>query len=62
MIPPETDKEKKERELIRELARKGKLRTRGSGRVPDDFWDMPRPKDPEGLARRYLIEDRRQGR
>jgi hypothetical protein len=62
MTPPETDKEKKERELIRELARKGKLRTRGSGRVPDDFWDMPRPKDPEGLARRYLIEDRRQGR
>ena len=62
MTTPETDKEKKERELIRELARKGKLRTRGSGRVPDDFWDMPRPKDPEGLARRYLIEDRRQGR
>ncbi|MDQ4127004.1 MAG: hypothetical protein M3151_03490 [Actinomycetota bacterium] len=62
MTTPETDKEKKERELIRELARKGKLRTRGSGRIPDDFWDMPRPKDPEGLARRYLIEDRRQGR
>ncbi len=62
MTPPEMYREKKERELRRELARKGKLRTRDSGRDPDDLWDMPRPKDPEGLAQRYLIEDRRQGR
>jgi hypothetical protein len=34
-------REKKKRELRRELARKGKLRTRGSGRIPDDLWDMP---------------------
>ena len=62
MTPPETNREKKERELIRELARKGKLRKRGSGRVPDDFWDMPRPKDPEGLLLKALLEDRREGR
>jgi hypothetical protein len=55
-------REKKKRELRRELARKGKLRMRDSGRDPDDLWDMSRPKDPEGLAQRYLIEDRRQGR
>ena len=62
MTPPEMYREKKERVLRREPARKGKLRTRGSGRIPDDLWDMPRPKAPEGLAQRYLIEDRRQGR
>jgi hypothetical protein len=39
----------KERELIEELARKGNLRTRGSGRVPIVFWVMPRPKDPESM-------------
>jgi hypothetical protein len=55
-------REKKKRELRRELARKAKLRMRDSGRDPDDLWDMSRPKDPEGLAQRYLIEDRRQGR
>jgi hypothetical protein len=62
MTTPETDREKKERKLIRELARKGKLRTRGSGRVPDDFWEIPRPKDPEGLLLKALLEDRREGR
>ena len=62
MTPPKTDREQKERERIKELARKGKIVKRGSGKVPDDFWDMPRPQDPGGLARRYLIEERRQGR
>jgi hypothetical protein len=23
--------------------------TRGSGKVSEEFWEMPRPKDPEGL-------------
>ena len=32
---------------------------RGTGRVSEDLWNMPRPKDPDGPARRYLIEDRR---
>jgi hypothetical protein len=62
MTTPETDREKKERKLIREPARKGKLRTRGSGRVPDDFWEMPGPKDPAGLLLKALLEDRREGR
>jgi hypothetical protein len=35
---------------------------RGSGRVSEEFWKLPKPKDPEGLALRYLLEDRRQGR
>src|SRR5215211_2150370 len=40
------------------LERTGELR-RGSGRLPDDFWDLPRPEDPEGLVRRAVQEDRR---
>ena len=57
---PETDEER--RELIKRLARSGKVVTRGTGRVSEEFWDMPRPKDPEGLLLKALLEDRREGR
>ena len=57
---PDSDKER--RELIKRLARSGKVVTRGTGRVSEEFWNMPRPKDPEGLVKRYLIEDRGEGR
>ena len=30
--------------------------------VSEEFWKLPKPEDPEGLALRYLLEDRRQGR
>jgi len=59
MKVPKTDKEREE--LMKRLARSGKIVTRGTGGVSEEFWNMPRPKDPEGLARRYLIEDRREG-
>ncbi len=35
---------------------------RGTGKVSERFWKLPKPKDPEGLALRYLLEDRREGR
>lgn len=35
---------------------------KGTGRVSEKFWKIPKPKDPEGLALRYLLEDRREGR
>ena len=35
---------------------------KGTGRVSKKFWKLPKPEDPEGLALRYLLEDRRQGR
>jgi hypothetical protein len=58
---PRTDKER--RELIKRLSREGELvAKRGSGKIPEEFWTMPRPEDPEGLALRYLIEARRDGR
>ncbi|CAN5182093.1 hypothetical protein BH24ACT19_BH24ACT19_02230 [soil metagenome] len=57
---PKTYKER--RELIKRLAWEGELVTRGSGKIPDEFWEMPRPKDPEGLLLKALLEDRREGR
>jgi hypothetical protein len=38
----------------------GEIVTRDTGRVSEETLIMPRPRDPEGLARRYLIEDRRE--
>ena len=38
------------------------LITRGSGYVPDEVWTLPRPKDPQGLGRRALTEERETGR
>ena len=44
------------------LARAGELVTRGSGKISEEFWKLPRPKDPEGLLLKALLEDRREGR
>jgi prevent-host-death family protein len=38
------------------------LVTRGSGRVPDEVWTLPRPQDPRGLGRDALGEEREMGR
>jgi hypothetical protein len=55
-----TDEELKEKER---LMRSGELIVkRGTGEIPDEFWEMPRPKDPEGLLLKALVEDRREGR
>lgn len=52
-----------EQELKERLMRSGPPPTRrGTGRVSEEFWKLPKPKDPEGLALRYLLEDRREGR
>ncbi len=61
MATPRTDKEHEERERLKRLEREGKIKL-GPGKIPEEFWEMPWPEDPEGLALRYLIEDRRQGR
>ena len=60
MRTPKTDKEREERERLKRLARSGRIKL-GTGKIPEEFWEMPWPEDPEGLPRRYLIEDRRQG-
>ena len=52
-----------EQELKERLMRSGPPPVqRGTGRVSEKFWKMPKPKDPEGLALRYLLEDCREGR
>ena len=48
-------------EHLKEMERKGLLR-RGTGRLPEDFWDMPRMEDPEGLVLKALLQEREEGR
>jgi prevent-host-death family protein len=43
------------------LAQAGLVRP-GSGQVPDEVWTLPRPKDPRGLGRQALEEERETGR
>jgi prevent-host-death family protein len=46
---------------VEELLRKGLVRP-PLRPLPEDFLDRPRPRDPEGLSLRYLLEERREGR
>ena len=48
-------------EYLLELERAGKVRL-GTGRLPKDFWKLPRPKDPEGRALKALLEEREERR
>ena len=34
----------------------------GSGKLPKDFWTMPRPDDPKGLILKALLEERETAR
>ncbi len=49
-----------ERKRLREMERRGEIEL-GPGGMPEDFWDMPRPEDPEGLVRQAVREDRDSG-
>jgi hypothetical protein len=46
-----------ERERLLDMARRGEI-VLGSGTMPDGFWEMPAPKDPEDSMRQALIEGR----
>lgn len=46
-----------ERERLEEMERLGEVRL-GTGHIPEDFWDLPRPEDPTGFVRQALLEDR----
>jgi len=45
---------------LEEMARTGLARL-GTGRIPDEYWDMERPKDPEGIALAGLLQEREEG-
>jgi hypothetical protein len=42
---------------LTQLEREGVLK-RGTGKLPDGFWELPIPEDSEGLVRKGLEEDR----
>jgi|GEM_PF-824412 len=45
-------------DYLKMLERTGEMKP-GSGELPANFWDLPRPEDPEGLVRLAVQEDRR---
>jgi hypothetical protein len=59
-VPSETEAARKIRDenVLMHLEREGTIR-RGSGKLPSNFWDLPRPKDPDNSVRQALEEDRR---
>ena len=49
------------RESLARMEKQGLIRL-GSGKLPKDFWAMPRPEDPKGLVLRALLEERKEGK
>ncbi len=43
------------------MEKRGLIRL-GSGKLPKDFWTMPKAEDSEGLVLRALLEERKGGR
>jgi prevent-host-death family protein len=52
---------KTHKEALIQMEKQGLIKL-GSGKLPKDFWAMPRPEDPESLALKALIEEREAGR
>lgn len=52
---------KTHKEALIQMQKQGLIKL-GSGKLPKDFWAMPRPEDPEGSALKALIEEREAGR
>jgi prevent-host-death family protein len=46
---------------LAQMEKKGLIKI-GSGRLPKDFWTLPRPRDPDGSVLRALLEERKEGR
>jgi prevent-host-death family protein len=45
-----------EHEGLRDLERQGLLRL-GSGKLPKDFWKLPRPRDPHAAVRKAVTDE-----
>lgn len=52
---------KNARERLASMERRGVIRL-GSGRLPKDFWRLPKAEDSGGLVLRALLEEREGGR
>lgn len=49
------------REAMIKMEKEG-LISLGSGKIPEDFWELPRPDDPKSKMRQALVEERENGR
>ena len=57
-----TDEELKDKERLMRTGNPNGFVKHGSGTIPEDFWDMPRPNISADAMLRALLEDREQGR
>ena len=48
-------------ESLARMEKQGLIRL-GSGKLPKDFWAMPRAEDQKGLVLKALLEERKEGR
>jgi prevent-host-death family protein len=49
------------RQALSKMEKRGLIRL-GAGKLPRDFWRMPKGEDPQGLALKALLEERENGR
>jgi prevent-host-death family protein len=54
-------REIKGKKSLAKMERQGLIKL-GKGKLPKDFWSMPKAEDPKGLVLRALIEERESGR
>lgn len=47
-------------EYLLEMERQGLVKL-GTGKLPKNFWKLPRPKDPHGLVVKAILEEREEG-
>jgi prevent-host-death family protein len=54
-------RQKNPRESLAKIEKQGLIKL-GSGKLPKNFWTIPKPEDPKGLIRSALMEEREEGR
>ncbi len=59
LVPVSRSKDLKE--SLVQMEKQGLIRL-GPGKLPKDFWRIPRVEDPEGLVLKALLEEREAGR
>jgi len=47
-------------EHLVEMEKQGLIKL-GSGKLPKNFWNLPRPKDPKGLVLKTVLRERKEG-
>lgn len=60
-IVPISNRSLSDSDYLSDLARQGLARV-GSGKLPEDFWRLPRPKDTRGKGLKALVKERMEER